>query len=337
MIVIYPPDHYLHNPKFELYDGEKVENAESSERVDAILKALPPEVFIIKSFTKKMPFKILKSVHGLGYIKYLKDSPKLLGERTKFPSVFSKANKKYLKNNINNLGSYSTDTYTPLSKYTYQAALNAATCAYEAALKLNNSNHKVIYALCRPPGHHASYSYMGGYCYFNNAAIAAETLSSFGKVAILDLDFHHGNGTQDIFYRRDDVFYASIHADPREKYPYFSGYQDEKGEGPGRGFNLNIPLSIGATNTQYQEVLLKVLKRLKAFKPQYLVISFGGDTYEKDPIGAFKLTLDYYSKMGETVRSFFGIPTLIVQEGGYNVDELGKIVVNFITPFDIPS
>jgi acetoin utilization deacetylase AcuC-like enzyme len=220
------------------------------------------------------------------------------------------------------------DTYTPIVAKTYDAARSSVDVALTGA-KFVLEGEKVIYSLCRPPGHHADCNSMGGYCYFNNAAIAAEYLSEHGKVAILDIDFHHGNGTQSIFYDRADVLYISIHANPEVKFPYSSGFSEEAGRGEGLGFNKNYPLPLGTTNEEYMEVLQRALQDVRNFAPNFLVISAGFDTYEKDPIGGFELTIPFYKDIGQEIAAL-NLPTLIVQEGGYNVDALGDIAYSFL-------
>ncbi|EKD86283.1 MAG: Histone deacetylase superfamily protein [uncultured bacterium] len=170
---------------------------------------------------------------------------------------------------------------------------------------------------------------MSGYCYFNNAAIAADCLSGHGKIAILDIDFHHGNGTQDIFYERSDVLYVSIHADPHDKFPYISGFSDESGKGKGIGFNKNYPLALGTKDQEYLKVLMRALKDVEEFKPRYLVVSLGFDTYEKDPIGGFKITPGFYKEIARNIKGL-ELPTLLIQEGGYNVEDLGKLSYLFL-------
>lgn len=173
---------------------------------------------------------------------------------------------------------------------------------------------------------------MGGYCYLNNAAVATEYLSGFGKVATLDVDFHHGNGTQHIFYHRSDVLTISIHAHPDWKFPFFSGYENEVGTGAGEGFNRNFALTEGTTDSQYQTVLEQALEHIREFRPDYLVISLGLDTHESDPIGGFRLTSEYFTEMARSIADL-QLPTVIIQEGGYNTDLLGKNVVAFLDGF----
>jgi acetoin utilization deacetylase AcuC-like enzyme len=188
------------------------------------------------------------------------------------------------------------------------------------------------YALCRPPGHHAGRDFSGGYCYFNNTAIAAKILSVRGSVAVIDIDYHHGNGTQDIFWEDDRVLTVSIHCDPRMDYPYFVGFADEVGAGAGEGYNLNIPLPPGATGEWYQKALELAFDRIHLFDPWALVIAVGFDTYRDDPISKFDLNTSDYTAVAQRLRAL-NLPTVLVQEGGYNIEALGKNVVTFLQPF----
>jgi acetoin utilization deacetylase AcuC-like enzyme len=245
-------------------------------------------------------------------------------------------------------GYYSFDLSAPIVAGTYRAARSAADTALTGAALLLEGQ-PLVYALCRPPGHHAGRDLYGGYCYLNNAAIAAEYLlqpakdqssgnnnlgpSSFvlrpGRAAILDIDFHHGNGTQQIFYERDDVLFVSIHADPAREYPYFAGYSDERGAGVGAGFNFNFPLEAGVTSARYLEVLEQGLAAIADFAPRWLVLSAGFDTFGGDPIGDFALTADAYPLIGQRIAAL-GLPTLVIQEGGYAVADLGANVIGLL-------
>jgi acetoin utilization deacetylase AcuC-like enzyme len=181
----------------------------------------------------------------------------------------------------------------------------------------------MAYALCRPPGHHAGRRVFGGFCYFNNAAVAAQALSEEGKVAVLDIDFHHGNGTQDIFWTRSDVLTISIHGHPNYAYPYFSGFPDEIGEGFGRGCNRNYPLPENAGDELYLSTLDKALDGIDRFKPTFLVISLGYDTMSGDPTGSFALSVRAMQTIGTRVASLHR-PLLFVQEGGYSLRNLRR-------------
>jgi acetoin utilization deacetylase AcuC-like enzyme len=192
----------------------------------------------------------------------------------------------------------------------------------------------VAFALCRPPGHHAGRDYLGGYCYLNTAAIAAQAARDAGakRVAILDIDYHHGNGTQDIFWDRGDVFYASIHADPATDYPFFWGHADEVGEGDGQGATLNLPLPQGATLATFRTAQATALDAIARFDPELLILSFGADTWDGDPISDFKLATADYATLARDIAAR-GWPTVIAMEGGYAVDALGANVASLLAGF----
>lgn len=309
--IIYSDKHSGHNPPYEIYDGKYEPYAEKAERITSIIKTLQENG--VKAFFPPERFSIryIHDIHQKGYVSFLsKRSAELKQSQVLYPSYFI------------------SDTYTPITHKTFEAAKSSIDVALTGAKHIFQGE-RIVYALCRPPGHHAEYKTMGGYCYFNNAAIAVNYLSEHGKVAILDIDFHHGNGTQSIFYNRSDVLYVSIHADPHKKFPYSSGFTYEKGVGKGTGFNRNYPLPLGTTDKQYLLTLRKALKDIKIFQPRFLVISAGFDTYEKDPIGGFKLSIPFYEVIGREI-SKLQFPTLIVQEGGYYIKDLGKIALSFL-------
>jgi len=188
------------------------------------------------------------------------------------------------------------------------------------------------FALCRPPGHHAGKDYAGGYCFINNASVAANWLSSKGKVALLDIDYHCGNGTQDIFYDREDVLTISIHADSNFEYPHFAGYADERGTGKGLGFHHNFPLPAGTQDSAYLSTLDRALELIRNFEPAYLVVSAGMDIYADDPLGKIKVTTDGIIEIGKRI-SAPALRTVIVMEGGYNNEALGKNMTGFLGEF----
>jgi acetoin utilization deacetylase AcuC-like enzyme len=193
---------------------------------------------------------------------------------------------------------------------------------------------RTAFALCRPPGHHAGPDYCGGYCYLNSAAIAAQAAREAGvrRVAILDIDYHHGNGTQDIFWRRDDVFYASVHANPATDYPFYWGHADEVGEDEGRGTTLNLPLPHGTTLDVFRRAQGQALDAFSRFTPDFLIVSYGADTWEGDPISHFLLSTADHAVLARDIAGC-GWPTLIVMEGGYGVEELGANVASFLSGF----
>lgn len=227
------------------------------------------------------------------------------------------------------MGYYCFDTATPVLAGTWAAARDAADCALTAA-ECVATEEKAAFALCRPPGHHAAQDLYGGYCFFNNAAIAAQWLAGRGaRVAILDVDYHHGNGTQEIFYRRRDVLTVSIHADPAWAYPHFLGYADEMGEGAGEGFNVNIPLPYGTAWSAYDDALRGAMAKVAAFGPDFVIVALGLDTFVGDPIAKFQLQQQEYLRLGERLRGL-GPSVLFTMEGGYALRELGAIVANVL-------
>jgi acetoin utilization deacetylase AcuC-like enzyme len=231
------------------------------------------------------------------------------------------------------LGYYAMAAETSISAGTWEAARASADVALTAAARLL-AGERGAFALCRPPGHHAGRDLYGGYCFLNNAAAAAQFLRDHGvaRVAILDVDFHHGNGTQDIFYDRADVLYCSLHGDPRDAFPYFSGYAEETGSGAGIGFNLNLPLPRGTAYGPWRAALDTALERIRGFAPGALVVSLGVDTFERDPISFFKLQAADFTSYGRLIGSL-GLPTVFVLEGGYAVEEIGVNAVNVLEGF----
>ena len=221
------------------------------------------------------------------------------------------------------------DLSTPLTHRTPEAALAAAGLALEGAERIL-SGSRFVYALCRPPGHHAGIDFFGGFCYLNNAALAADALAARGSVAILDLDYHHGNGTQQIFFERADVLYVSIHADPTFAYPQISGYADEVGRNEGKGFNSNFPMPQDTGDPAFLDVLPKAVDRVSNFEPDRLVLSLGCDGAAGDPLGTWSLSQETYARAGAAVADL-NTPTLIVQEGGYNLTRLGDDVFAFLS------
>jgi acetoin utilization deacetylase AcuC-like enzyme len=221
------------------------------------------------------------------------------------------------------LGYWCFETMTPLVEGTYDAARGAVDVALTAT-DLVLGGEPVAYGLCRPPGHHAPTAAYGGYCYFNNSSIAAHAIatSTGTKVTVLDVDYHHGNGTQQIFYERSDVQYVSLHGDPNRAYPYFAGYAEETGAGRGAGTNLNLPLPAGTDDAQYLDALARALDAIDAFDPAVVVVSLGVDTFHLDPIADFALTTDGFSASAAAVAAL-ARPLVVLQEGGYHLPSIG--------------
>jgi acetoin utilization deacetylase AcuC-like enzyme len=232
------------------------------------------------------------------------------------------------------LGHYSIDASACFVEGTWPAVKAAHDCALTAA-GIVAGGERAAFALCRPPGHHAGTNFMGGYCFINNAAVAAQSFLDGGakRVAILDVDYHHGNGSQEIFYERSDVMVVNLHADPREEYPYFLGAAEERGAGAGLGFNLNFPMRLGTAWADWSAALEDGCQRIAAYDPDVVVVSLGVDTFEKDPISGFKLKTDDYPQIGRRIAAL-GKPTLFVMEGGYAVEEIAVNAVGVLEGFE---
>ena len=321
---------------------------EGPERAEIIFQALQPRPWVrLVSPEEGQHESLPLLVHDSDYVWFIRNGfqewlatdPQLPAgyPPTYYPSSFPPPrSRRRLKgearlNALEGYGYYTFDLTAPLIAGTYDAALGSASCAMTAANMVLYGD-RAAYALCRPPGHHAGRDYSGGYCYFNNTAIAARILSARGPVAVLDIDYHHGNGTQDIFWEDDGVLTISIHCDPRVDYPYFAGYADEVGAGQGEGFNLNIPLPPQTGGEWYLKAIELALDRLQLFGPWALVLAVGFDAYERDPLGKFKLQTADYEVLAQRLRSL-NLPTVLVQEGGYATEALGQNVVAFLEPF----
>jgi acetoin utilization deacetylase AcuC-like enzyme len=233
------------------------------------------------------------------------------------------------------MGLFSFDAGTPLTAGSWVAARAGAACAIDAAREVSRGAVRSAFALSRPPGHHAGAEFFGGYCFLNNAALAAQGLRDGGaaRVAVLDVDYHHGNGTQAIFYERADVLTVSIHGDPRTEYPYFLGHADERGAGAGRGANLNLPLPRGTDFARWRAALHAGLGAIRGFGAEALVVALGVDTFEGDPISGFRLRSDDYHEVGRAIAAA-ALPTVFVFEGGYAVAEVGINTANVLEGFE---
>lgn len=309
--------HRIHHVKERGY-------VERPVRVDVLQEALHGTDLFNPVTPRHFGEKHIRAVHDADFVQYLQAVCRTLsGPRPVYPYVFPiRRPERRPKELAVRAGYYCIDTFTPLDRNAYEAARAAVDVALSAAEEVLRGR-RMAYALCRPPGHHAERRVFGGFCYFNNAAIAAHRLSQEGKVAVLDIDFHHGNGTQDIFWRRSDVLTLSVHGHPNYAYPYFSGFADETGEGDGKGFNRNYPLSEGTDEDTYLVTLEKAAERIRRFNPDMLVVSLGFDIMKGDPTGAFKLTARSMEKVGRFLGEM-GLPTLVVQEGGYSLRNLRR-------------
>ena len=340
MQIFYSDSHKLHNPPFEMFEGgvrmPYLENPDRMERILSALKGhnwaeiIPPEDFGLES---------ILAVHDAGYVEFLRIAfDEWMREEASYektallPATFPPRGWSHRpKSVLGQAGYYLFDLSVPITDGTYQAALSSANCALSGAKAIENGQRSA-FALCRPPGHHAGRSFGGGYCYLNNAAIAAQWLSTTGKIAILDIDYHAGNGTQDIFYERNDVLTISIHADPDFEYPAFCGYVDETGAGPGAGKHHNYPLPEGTDDNVFLSALTNALSMIQSFSPKFLVLSAGMDLYTGDPLGVFNVTRNGIQDIGSHIAKL-KLPTLIVMEGGYNNAELGENIVTLLRTF----
>jgi acetoin utilization deacetylase AcuC-like enzyme/GNAT superfamily N-acetyltransferase len=311
------------NDRHLIHHVEEIGYVESPVRIDAILKELDKTELFNKIAPRRFPEKYIRAVHDDQYVDYFKKvCTKLEPGQSIYPYVFPIRNiARPPKELPIRAGYYCIDTFTPINRNAYLAARRAVDCALTVARQILGG-YRLAYALVRPPGHHAERRSFGGFCYFNSAAVAAEYLSAYGKTAILDIDYHHGNGSQVIFYERADVLTISIHGHPRFAYPYFSGFADEKGEGTGRGYNSNIPLPEKVDGELYRKALGKALRRTIRFLPHFLVVSLGMDTAKEDPTGTWSLEARDFEAIGRMIGSLH-LPTLVVQEGGYDTRVLG--------------
>lgn len=345
MKIIYSENTKLHNPSKEFISHNLIDYAESPERMNQILDSLkwldnidilPPEEFSLDDILK---------VHSPQYIEYLQTAYENwiaagLNKDGVMPDLFAVGNvrkKLITKSPIGQAGFYMTDLSTMIVEGTFKAAKYSAYSALTAS-KYLLEGERVVFSLGRPPGHHAGYEFAGGYCFLNNSAIAAKYFQDYNhknsevksKVCILDVDYHHGNGTQDIVLRQENILYVSIHGHPDNAYPYLTGFEEENNEK-----TINFPLKGNISNDQYFEVLKEAVSKIKMFNPEFFIISFGVDTheFENEDLGDFRLTTDFYKKMSGYLHDEMRLPTLILMEGGYQISILGENVRNFLEPY----
>lgn len=324
-----------HAPALELQNGALVTHAESQARVDAI-KSVLPDLQIPVDFG----LEPILAIHDPAYVDFLKRAHDdwLAAGRPgdAFPYVFPIRGRRPLKlSRIDaELGQYAYDCGTPVAAGTWETVYWSVQSVLSGLMHVLNGAQNA-FAFCRPPGHHAGRDYMGGYSYLNTAAIAVAhaQANGVGRVAVLDVDYHHGNGTQDIFYDRGDVLTVSLHADPKMDYPFYWGHADELGSGQGDGFNLNLPMPRGTIWSDYKTTLQQALERVQDFDPELLIVPYGADTYVGDPISFFSIETADYTEMARTIAAL-GKPTLICMEGGYALDALGANVSAFLRGFE---
>jgi acetoin utilization deacetylase AcuC-like enzyme/GNAT superfamily N-acetyltransferase len=315
-------EHTLHHVQDRGY-------VEAPVRIRSIMAELEPSGLFERLPTRRFSDRHIRAVHDGRLVDYIRKACLIAGSKKSiYPYVFPVRNAaRPPKDETVLAGYYCIDTFTPLNESAYLAARSAVDCSLTAAEKVLEGAG-LAYALVRPPGHHAETHAFGGFCYFNNAAVAANLLARYGKVAILDIDYHHGNGQQEIFYSRADVLTVSVHGHPSFAYPYFAGFRDETGIGDGAGYNLNIPLPEHITPEQHRNAVTEALRRVKRFGPAYLVVSLGLDTARGDPTGTWSNGARDFELLGRMIGEQ-NHPTLVVQEGGYRVRTLGTNTRNF--------
>ena len=338
MITVYSDDHNLHCGLLDPRGDEWQPSAECPDRANNVLKVIRDQNFgTLKDPTNFGEDKLTR-IHAPDYVQFLKDVwPAWLASNEKGanarPDTFVGAGMRHADAECiaGKLGRYSFDSTSPFVEGSWQAIRTSANIALTGA-ELVWGGERYAFALCRPPGHHATVNYCGGYCYLNNTALAAQSLLDGGakKIAVLDVDYHHGNGTQSIFYERNDVLTISLHADPSLEYPYFLGYADEPGSGAGHGFNVNYPLPFGTDWKQYEVALADAIKQAQRFEPDGLVVALGLDTFAGDPTTHFNIETEDYVRMGKAIASL-GLQTLVVLEGGYSVEHIGTNTVKFLS------
>ncbi len=339
MKVVLSDKHRLHFPKGELYGGQLVRPFECPERWDFIAERLKERDFGDIYAAGNFDADLVQQIHSSDFVEFLEtawlqwDQEGMTGEA--IPTVVPARrmhNNRCPEHIDGKLGYYCMAIETAITSGTWEAAKSAAACAVDAQQMVGE--HQPAFALCRPPGHHAGKDLYGGYCFLNNAALAVQGFVRDGakRVALLDVDFHHGNGSQDIFYDRNDVLFCSLHGRPEDAFPHFLGYADERGQGAGEGFNFNYPMAPNTRFSQWRKALADALAKIADFAPEALVVSLGVDTYKDDPISFFKLESDDFIRYGEAIGRL-RIPTLFVMEGGYAVSEIGLNTVNVLEGF----
>lgn len=342
MKIVYSPEHRLHNGRVEMKDGEFTPCHECPDRADRIYEALKDRAEFEFLPPDADANSTIRQIHSPDYVGFLETAwPKWMDFKgtpnppDAFPLIFPNRSRSiHIPSSIDGLlGYYALDTGSPIMSGTYDAAYTAASCALTGQ-RLVSAHERTVFSLSRPPGHHATRNAYGGYCFFNNAAIAAQGFLNDGaaRVAILDIDYHHGNGTQEIFYERDDVLVVNIHGDPSFEYPFFWGAKSETGSGAGAGYNLNLPLPAGTGWPDYAAALGKACAAIASYAPDRLILSFGFDIFHDDPLSRFSIgTVDFH-KIGRMIAAL-NMPTLIILEGGYAIDGLAENVLSGLSGF----
>jgi len=337
MKTFFAEEQAIHDPRMFLSSGAQKPNPEKPERTNRLLAGAKAAGSTIER-PRDHGLKPIAAIHTPEYLAFLRTIferwQRIEGASEEvIPNIHPLARAgSYPASAVGQAGYHMADTACPISADTWLSACWSAWSAVEAAETVL-SGARAAYALCRPPGHHAFADVAGGFCFLNNSAIAAQHLRSQAKrVVILDVDLHHGNGTQGIFYSRADVLTVSIHADPIRFYPFFWGHADERGEGPGLGYNLNLPLLRKSGDAEFLEALSAAAERIEAFAPDALVVALGLDAFEGDPFGGLSVSTPGFARIGEAIADM-GLPTVIVQEGGYLCDALGDNLTSFLGGF----
>ncbi len=317
------------NDKHDIHHIRERGYVESPVRIKVLLGELEKNDLIEPVPVREYPLTHILAVHDEDFVEYLQHACANAPEgKSVYPYVFPIRNATRPPRELTvRAGYYCIDTFTPINRNAFPAAKRAVDCVLTVADEILDGR-RIAYALVRPPGHHAERRSFGGFCYFSNAAIGAQYLSRHGKVAIVDVDYHHGNGQQDVFYQRSDVLTISIHGDPDFAYPYFTGFADERGAGAGEGFNLNLALPEDQDGTQYRQALERAIQAVREFEPTFLVIALGLDPAKGDPTGTWSLGKKDFETNGQMLGSL-QLPTLVVQEGGYRTRTLGKNARSF--------
>lgn len=338
MKAIFDARQHLHDPKSFMANGVLSPNPEQPERT-AVLQAGAMKAgcdFIAPNDGGMAP---IAAIHSPEYLSFLENIyprwQRISGAGAEvIPNVHPRSRTdSYPKSATGQAGFHQADTACPIAEHTWQSAYWSAQSAITGA-DLIAGGERAAYVLARPPGHHAFADQAGGFCFLNNSAIAAERLRAAGlRPAILDVDVHHGNGTQGIFYARKDVLTISIHADPERFYPFFWGHAQERGTGEGDGYNLNLPLERGTGDDDYLTTLETAKARIHSFGADVLVVALGLDAYQHDPLKGLAITTPGFKRMGRAIADL-NMPTLLVQEGGYLCDELGGNLTGFLDGFN---
>lgn len=340
--VMYDPNHSRHAPFFEYDRGKQIPYQEVPRRIEATKEALT-----VLSFThlihpcELLPETAITAVHSKELLNYLQSASNQAREwqeehpedqecyLTPWIYPLNPAMRQGLLRSPDSGGCFAFDLYAPIGANTWNAVLGSANLAYQAARLIINGSAPVVYALCRPPGHHTGADYTGGYCYLNNAAIAAKQLAVLGPGTIFDIDYHHGNGTQDIFWNDPSINYVSIHADPRQEYPFFAGFADETGGENAPGSNRNIPLPMYTGDEIYLAAVDQAVEYIRDRGSRWVVLSAGFDTCTDDQSTSFQLTDAVYSAIGKKI-AMLNIPMVIVHEGGYAVEKNGSLAARLL-------